>query len=161
MHLPRSVFWICLGRTEIVRSKWMHIGCVVCSPLAALCDTSLNSLHNSNTQPFCSHSSQVIDNAPKDLLLSRNGPAYSCDQSNQSNQAKNKLKLVWSLLHVRSEIMLGECVCVSFFGLLPNALVGRSHDLSCYWVSLAIRHLSAGAVSIDNSGVLNGDPQNR
>ena len=53
------------------------------------------------------------------------------------------------------------CGCVSFFGLLPNALVGRSHDLSCYWVSLAIRHLSAGAVSIDNSGVLNGDPQNR
>ena len=121
MHLPRSVFWICLGRTEIVRSKWMHIGCVVCSPLAALCDTSLNSLHNSNTQPFCSHSSQVIDNAPKDLLLSRNGPAYSCDQSNQSNQAKNKLKLVWSLLHVRSEIMLGECVCVFFRALTQRA----------------------------------------
>ena len=138
MHLPRSVFWICWAEQRLyvvsgcILGAWYVVHLPLCVIQVSIPCTTLN------TQPFCNHSSQVIDNAPKDLLLSMNGPAYSCDQSNQSNQAKNKLKLVWSLLYVRSEIMLGECVCVCLFRALtqragwqvtwPKLLLGKPCD---------------------------------
>ena len=51
MHPPQSVFWICLGRTEIVRSKWVQIGCAVVHLPLCVIELSIP-CPTLNTQPF-------------------------------------------------------------------------------------------------------------